>query len=171
MTRQLILCVLLATAIFGCKPDVKYTTEQIDELSKSMLENTGMYGINQEKAKEYISAVESFAKSNPDDANTPLYINKAGDLARSMQQYTRAIKLFDKLVEDYPDHERVPSTLFLKGFMLENELKQTDKARDTYKTFIKMFPSHDLTDDVQFLLDNIEKSDEEILKIIEGKRK
>jgi hypothetical protein len=35
---------------------------------------------------------------------------------------------------------------------------------------VEKYPSHDLADDVQFLLDNLGKSNEEILEMIENKK-
>lgn len=44
-------------------------------------------------------------------------------------------------------------------------------AKSIYNEFLKKYPTHDLADDVQFLIDNLGKSDQEILEMIESKKK
>ena len=40
-----------------------------------------------------------------------------------------------------------------------------------YNTFLARYPDHQLRDDVQFLLDNVGKTDEEIMDMIEKNKK
>ncbi len=57
--------------------------------------------------------------------------------------------------------------MFLLGFSYENDLKQNDKAREVYELFLKNYKSHELADDVQFSLNNLGKSPEDIIKQFE----
>ena len=58
----------------------------------------------------------------------------------------------------------------LKGFALDSEFKQKEEAKKIYEQFLTEFPNDSLAKDVRFLLKNIGKSDEELLKEIEKKK-
>ena len=60
--------------------------------------------------------------------------------------------------------------MFLKGFIIENNIKDDSLALKVYQDFRAKYPEHNLADDAQFLIENIGKSDEEILQMIENKR-
>ena len=46
-------------------------------------------------------------------------------------------------------------------------MKQYEKARGLYEEFVKNHPTDEFADDTQFLLANLGKSDEEIIKQFE----
>ena len=61
--------------------------------------------------------------------------------------------------------------MFLKAYVLENNLNDIERARETYNAFLAKYPTHHLADDVNFLLENLGKSDDEILELITKKQK
>jgi len=134
--------------------------------AESIFENPDEYGINRKSSSEYVNACEAYALAYDDD-KAPEYLYKAAEIARSLRTFPKTLSLYDWIIDSYPSYEKTPTALFLKGFVIENELKNEDLARETYKQFLTKYPSHDLADDVQFLLDNLGKSNEEILELIE----
>jgi TolA-binding protein len=82
----------------------------------------------------------------------------------------KAMSLYDWILDKYPNHEKSPTVMFIKGFILEQEFKQEDQARKLYEDFLKKYPNHEMASSAKFLLDNMGKSDEEILKGIEAKK-
>ena len=56
--------------------------------------------------------------------------------------------------------------LFLKGFLLENDLKKPEKAKEIYESFMQKYPNHAMAKDVNFLIQNLGKSDKEIIEKI-----
>jgi len=57
--------------------------------------------------------------------------------------------------------------MFLKAFTLDSEMQQFDKAKALYEEFIAKHPQDEFADDTKFLLENLGKSDEEIIKQFE----
>jgi len=57
--------------------------------------------------------------------------------------------------------------LFLKGFILSDELKKYDEAKKIFNEFLEKYPDSELADDVQSLLKYMGKSDKEILEMME----
>lgn len=126
--------------------------------------------IDKKVVQSYVNACEAYALSNPNGKLTPSYLYKGSELARSIKSLEKVLSLYDWIIEKYPNYEKTPTVLFLKGFILENEIKSIDMAKKVYEEFLVKYPKHELVDDVKFLIKNIGKSNEEILKLL-GKDK
>lgn len=124
-------------------------------------------GLSLVNAREYVNATEASALVLPAKLQTPNHLFFAAEVSRNIKTFDKTLYLYDWIIDKYPQYERAPTALFMKGFILENELQNQEKAREVYRTFLEKYPAHDLADDVQFLLDNLGKSNEEILEMIE----
>ncbi len=145
--------------------------DYIKQLGESIFENPDDMGLNRNASMNYIDACQAYALSNPGSKNSPEYLYKAAEVAKSIRSSSKSLSLYDWILNKYPDHERAPTALFIKGFILENELKNQVSAKAVYQQFLEKYPNHQLADDVNFLVENLGKSDEEIAKIIESKQK
>ncbi len=141
----------------------------IVRLAEQIFVNPDKFGINRLNAQKYVDACEAYALGNSDSGMAPEYLYRAAEMARTLKTYPKALSIYDWIEDKYPNYEKAATTMFLKGFMLENELNDKESARKVYQSFVTKFPKSDLQDDVQFLLDNIDKTDEEIMKLIEKK--
>ncbi len=140
------------------------------QLAEKIFENPDDIGINKRNAQKYVDACEAHALAF-DNEHSPTYLYKASEMARTIRTFPKTLSIYDWILEDYPNSEKAASALFLKGFIAENELKNIDLAKQCYQEFLDKYPSHNLADDIKFLLENIGKSDEEIYKIIEKNSK
>lgn len=152
-------------------------TEPIDDVNayvikqgEKIFENPDQYGLNKLNAQHYVDVCEAYALGNPDSETAPVNLYKAAEIARSLRTFPKTLSLYDWISEKYPNFDKAPTTLFLKGFIIENELKNAELAKSIYTEFLEKYPDNDLADDVKFLVENIGKSNEEILKIIEDKK-
>ncbi len=94
------------------------------------------------------------------------YIWKRGEAARSAGQIELAETSFEELYMNHPESPQAPKALFLHAFMCDEDLKNYDKAKVLYTQFLEKHPESDFSDDAQFLLQNLGKSDEEMLEIL-----
>ena len=133
--------------------------------------NPDEMGLNRGAALRYVDAVEAKALTSPQDPAIPGHLYGAAEVARSMRTFPKAMSLYDWLLEDYPDNDKAPNVLFIKGFILEQDFQDDTRAKATYQEFLTKYPDHQMAESAQFLLDNLGKSDEEILVEIEKKRK
>jgi tetratricopeptide (TPR) repeat protein len=139
----------------------------INTIRVKMFESPDKFGLNEANA----DVCEAYAMVNENGAKAPIYLFDAAEVAKTLKSYPKSFSLFDWVIDKYPTSEKAPTSLFLKGFIMENEIGNDEKAKEFYDSFISKYPSHELTDDVQFLIENLGKSDEEILKMIEAKNK
>jgi len=112
---------------------------------------------------------ETYAKRFPKDEKAADYLYKAGEVARSTGDMRRSVSLLEQLYDDYRNYEKAPQSLFLAGFIYENDLKNLDKAKEIYNTFMKKYPKHELAKSVEFSLQNLGKPADEIIKGFETK--
>lgn len=120
--------------------------------------------LDRRKASRLINAYEAHAKEMPKDPNTPEYLYKAGEVARSINDFSRALTSWEKIYKDYKSFKKAPQALFLQGFIYENDYKDLDKAKKVYGEFLAKYPKHDLADDVQFSLKHLGKPADEIIQ-------
>lgn len=128
------------------------------------------FGINRQHALRFVDAAEAFALVKKDNPNTPKHLYQAAEIARSLRTMPKAMTLYDWLLEEYPDNEKSPTVLFIKGFLLEQEFKDEERAKTIYNQFLETYPDHEMASSAKFLLENMGKSDDEILKDIERKQ-
>ena len=86
---------------------------------------------------------------------------------QSESNFEKSAELYQKLLKDYPESRYYASALFMLGFLYANDIKDIDKASTYYNEFLKKFPDHELTDDVEFELKNLGKPITDIDKVIQ----
>lgn len=163
-------------------PEVKRRSILIDSVARStedyvkllfdnILVNPDDIGINKSAAMKFVDAAEALALSAPADNKVPDYLYKAAEVARSMRTMPKAMSIYDWILEDYPNFEKAPTVLFIKGFIMEQDFKKIEEAKAIYSQFIEKYPDHQMASSAKFLLDNLGKSEEDILTDIESKNK
>ena len=136
--------------------------QRVEALGQSMF-NDSTNRIEYRIANDYINSCELYAMLIPENENSPDFLHKAGETARSIRIYKKALEIYEWIGEKYPDFEKAPQSLFLRAFTLDNDLKRFDEARGLYEEFLQKYPNDDFADDTKFLLENLGKDDEEII--------
>ncbi|MEE9466153.1 MAG: tetratricopeptide repeat protein [Candidatus Neomarinimicrobiota bacterium] len=118
------------------------------------------------KAREYqraIKALETLVRAYPEHALAPraqfqigdIYMNNITDLQKSLAAYRET-------AASYPETDEGVKALFMIGFVSANHLGDYQTAREAYQDFLHRYPHHELVPSVQFELENLGKSVEEI---------
>jgi outer membrane protein assembly factor BamD (BamD/ComL family) len=128
-------------------------------------------GFDKVKADSLLTAYESFMKHFPEDSLTVKIAFKAANLSMNMGDGAKAIELFDKFIEKYPDNPKAAVSMFFKGYIYENQLKNLDKAKEIYLQFIEKYPHGDFTKDARIALQNLGKTPEQMVQEFDDKRK
>ena len=153
----------LASSLAGVTP-----ADIISQLAINRLENPDQYGINKDASFKYVDACEAYALSNPRGPKAAEYLFDAAEMAKLLRTNNKALNIYDWLVAKYPNYEKTPSALFIKAFILENEMNNMEEARLAYQLFLEKYPDNDFADDARFSLENLGKSADEVLKAIEA---
>lgn len=142
----------------------------IAKIAESVFENPDRFGINFANAQKYVDICEAYALVYPNDKRTPEYLYKASEIAVAIRTYSKSLNLYDWLIDFYPDYAKTPNALFAKGYLLDEELNKRELAKAAFSKFLETYPNHELADDAKFLLENIGKSGDEIIQIIEAEK-
>jgi len=138
----------------------------LSRLSGQFFSTTGGQQINKQAISDYQTAAEIRAMISPDEESVKKLLS-AGETARTLKEYPKAIGYFDMILQQFPNMKGASQALFLKAFTMDNDLKQVDRAKGLYEEFLSKYPEDDFADDVQFLLKNLGATNEEIIKQFE----
>ncbi len=148
---------LLAACQSG--PDVKSRIVELeDQLSQAP---------NQEVLQGLVGLYEEAYQQSDEPEEKLKYLWKSGETSRALRDYTKAENAFVEIYEKYPESEQASKALFMHAFMMDEDLKAFDKARGLYENFLSRYPDSDFTDDAQFLLQHLGKTDEEMLEFLQ----
>ncbi len=81
--------------------------------------------------------------------------NLADDSAR-MRRFKDAINYYNQIIEHYPNGTDDYKASFMKAFLIAEEMQNTDLAIDLFKAFLNKYPSGDLNESAQFMIDTLE---------------
>jgi outer membrane protein assembly factor BamD (BamD/ComL family) len=172
---RIYLAVLCSLLIFACKPDGpsksnKSELNDIAVLNDSVVNN--LTGANFKKmAPQLVTQMLEYVKQHPQDTICAKYLLKAGDFQRGLGQFKPALASWDLLQKNYPNSKEAPEGLFLSAFTYENDIKDLEKAKSLYESFLKIYPDHVLAIQVPEILKVLGKSPEELIKAFQAKQK
>jgi len=118
-----------------------------------------------------ITAYTRFANSFPDDTMAPVCLFDAANISMSLTQYQRAINYYDTISTKYPTFKRAADCIFIRGFIYDDKLKDTAKARAMYQEVINKYPHDSIASQARAAIAILGKSYDEIIKQFEEKNK
>lgn len=158
------LALSFAVLLASCSANREQALQDIKQAENNLYANEGAFLFNDSLADITLTAYLDFVDHFPQDTLSAEYLFKAADLYRAKHEFDKAIAAFEKVGKEYPDFKKVPQTVFLQGFIYENDLKDLPKAKERYEYFISNYPEHPLARDVQFSLNNLGKTPEQIIQ-------
>lgn len=142
--------------------------------AENIFKNVDQAGINRNASYAYVDACEAYVLANPKDAEASSFLFYAGEIAKTVGSFSKTLKIYDWILDKYPNSTEAPKAQFLKAFILEENIKNTEAAKKNYELFIEKFPNHHFADDARFSLKNLGKTSEEIqaeLKALQDQNK
>jgi len=158
MHRFYLIITLILT--IGCAGTTKQVEEEIAGLEAKLAEEP-----NDEILGQLLGLYKEMASMTKGESHFD-YLWKAGETARAAKEFDTAESIFMELYSQDENPDLATKALFLHAFMCDEDLKEYDKAKELYKRFLEKYPDSDFSDDAQFLLENIGKSDEEMLELL-----
>lgn len=147
----------------------KINGEVLDDM-KTKLFNEQTQKIDKKNAAHYINLGEIFGMALKDPEKSASRLMETANIARSVGLYQRAADIYRFIHQNQPQSEKAPQAFFLEGFTFQEHLDREEEAGNIYREFLEKYPDDAFADDVQFLLNNLGKSDEEIISSFEKKK-
>ena len=149
--------------MFACTSPKQKLNNQISSLENSLFSETSSM-IDENKTLELVNTYIEYADKFPEDTNSVNYLFKAADISMNLLDPNRSIRLFDRIMTEYPDYSKIPHCLFLKGYVYENSLRNLDAAKALYLAFLDRYPQHEFADDVAISLQHLGKTPEQLIQ-------
>jgi tetratricopeptide (TPR) repeat protein len=167
MKLKILTGVILMLIISACMSEQQKLNEEITGVEKE-LKNDSTGVMNFQKAGDIVKLYQEYVKQYPDDSLSAKYLFRAADVTAHSHNTALAIELYKKVIEKYPQSQYVPQAWFYVGFLNDNELKNYPEARKAYTTLLQKYPDYDQRQSVEWLLENLGKSDLDIAKQFEA---
>lgn len=103
------------------------------------------------------------------DSLAPEYLYKATGILMNTGNPRKAVKAINEILEKYPEFDKTENCYFLRAFVYDDKIKDTSRAGQYYREYLKRYPDGDFAPDAKLLLKNMGKSTEEIFKELEKK--
>jgi outer membrane protein assembly factor BamD (BamD/ComL family) len=145
-------------------PAVLLHENSIVDIKKLEAEMHKSAEINNVTAGLAIQAYSDFAGNFPDDSLSPDYLFKAAEIATATQQYPQALTYYKTITDKYPQFKLNKESLYLQGYLLDNFLNDDAKAKLIYEQVITKYPASSYASDAKAAINNLGKSDEELIK-------
>jgi len=165
--------ILLTSLLFiACEPGRNPAQEKLlNEITalEQVLLKVGDASKDKEAALRLIEKTTAYAQQYPQDTLTPSLLFRAGDTAKGIREFGKAVELWGQVWRDYSKHHKAPLALFQQGFTFDNELHDPVMASKYYKKFLTAYPNDTfLTAQVKQLLSVINVKPEDLIKQFEA---
>lgn len=180
--KHFLLTILIALSLLACKNTG--TESQGAQSDESISRDSLIYrielleqkidtrqAIDYNFAGELVNAYTNFFNSYPKDALAADYLFKAAEVSMNAKQSQKAIELLAKFVDLYPDHQKSSFALFMQAFIYETQLGDIDEAKKLYTQVIDYYPSTRLAEDAKACIQNLGKSESQLIEEFEKKNK
>ena len=136
----------------------------VENIKKLEAEMHASMELNNVTAALAIKAYDDFSKKYPDDSLTPDFLFKAGEIATAAKQYKQALMYYQTIEGKYPRFKLSDVSLYLQGFLLDNYLNDDKTAKGIYEEVMAKYPNSTYAADAKAAINNLGKSDEELIK-------
>ena len=178
-SKKIFFCVSAAFIIFAsaCKQNGKQATAPPDkdtcvaQIKKLELKMKGETQLDNATATQVIQRYTDFSVAFPNDSNSADYLFKAGEVSTAIGKYPQALSYYQTICNKYPNYKYVVESVFLQGYIYDTFLKDTAKARTYYQEVITKYPNATFAQDAKSEIQNLGKSDDELVKEFEAKDK
>ena len=168
LTLAVLLLFIASCSETKSREDLLEDIEEAEIDLKKEIENETVF---KERALKGGEAYKTYLYTYPDDSvRNPQFYNNAIQLYAQAGLYDTALVLVDSIHKKYPQSEYAANMQHFKAFYIfEQGLKDYDRAREAYLTFLNKYPQHELVTAVLFSLEHLGEDDETVLKKIREK--
>lgn len=139
--------------------------DSIESLNQQIDAASPMDAVDTALGNSMLSLCVEFADKYPDDTLAALYLHRAAHVALSMDLIDDMVACYDRIIDNYPDYEKLDECYYEKGIALDNAGRK-DQARKAYQDFLDEYPDHFLADDIRKAIPLLDMSDELLLEYL-----
>jgi len=167
--NKLLVLFLICFSMYSCNPKQAWQKRAIENEERALMDGAKKGKVDTSLVNGLLKDYETFADNYPTDTTGANYLFKAADFYRYMHKPLRSIELYSKIYDHYPTVTKRPYSLFLQGFIYENEVGNPHAAKNLYEKFLEVYPEHPIAKDVRTTLSNLGKTPEQLIQEFQEK--
>lgn len=122
-------------------------------------------------SRNQLTLCEQYIEKYDTAQNAAIVLAYGAKAARASQQHEKAVKMYSRIINSYPAYPEMAEVMFLKAFILDQEIKQKDRAKEAYTALMTKYPEHPFSKDAEVLVSQLYMSDEEMIQWLQEKNK
>lgn len=164
--KNSILLLMAIVAIAACTPAIEKHATDIQSAEDELFSSNEGF-VDKAQALELVDLYVSYADNYPEDSLAVESLFKGAEFCLNLGEGQRAVSLYDRVINEYPDFRKIPECVFLKAYVYENYLGDLDNAKMIYIEFLEKYPDNEFADDAEISIQNLGKSPEELIRQFE----
>lgn len=170
MKRTILSIAAAALLVVACNHTPKELThdqlhDSIEVLETQLQKVSPIDPVDTALGNNMLALCLQFADRYPDDTLAAHYLHRAAYIALSMDLIDDMVACYDRIIDNYPDYEKLDECYYEKGIALDNAGRK-DQARKAYQDFLDEYPDHFLADDIRKAIPLLDMSDELLLEFL-----
>ncbi len=133
--------------------------------------NSNASELDRAKASELVGLYQDFYNQNADDTTAAAFLFNGASMATAIGKHQQAIRMLEAYHDVYKTAPKRPDALYLIGFVYDNGLKNSEKAKQYYQRTIDLYPGTFWAEQATSAMALSGMSEEELLKFLEEKNK
>lgn len=149
-------------------------TEREEWLEKIKSSETAMHKnpqLDPVLADSVIANYLGFTERFSEDGLTPDFLFKAAEICTAVGKYQQASVYYRQIREKYPKYPLYVESCYLEASLYDNYLNKDGDAKGLYQKLIEEFPDSPYSNDAKAALQNLGKTDEELIREFNEKNK
>lgn len=117
-------------------------------------------------AENALKAFNSFASFCRKDTLAAIFLVKGGQVAQSIRNFTQAKAMWEQCITNFPQSKNRSVAMFLLAQLYDDVtmLNNEEEAKKLYEQIVKEYPKSALATDAKTCLNNLGKSDEQLVQ-------
>jgi len=122
--------------------------------------------LNPKLANEAIVLFNGYGSNCASDSLAPEFLLKAGQVAQAIKNYTKAEEMYKKCTADFPKYKNRAAALFLLARLYDEEMMLNNEtaAKIIYSQIVMEYPNSSYANDSKASLNNMGKTDEQLVQ-------
>ena len=162
-----VLLLALPLALFACgEPEPTADSKLMEARTRIRTMEDSLFehqAFDRRSAQAMVDVYKAYVAAYPQDSLSPEYLFRAAGTVKSMGNPDQSLKLYDRIITDYPSWRRNVDVLYMKALTLDDDLDRDGEAKLVYEQVINNFPGHPFARDAKAMIENLGLTDEELI--------
>lgn len=108
--------------------------------------------LDKQKADTLIDLYNRYVTDYPEDTMSEYYLYRMSQVYANLQNCNKAIDCLNRLIQKYPNSQKVGAARFFKGVYYKDVCDNVQKSRQAFEEYIEKYPNSPRVEDAKRLM-------------------